>query len=91
MENKSSSSDMVPYIVYEGEMTRNERHIKRLIFALIMSVLLLAASNGMWLYAWMQYDYESDSITTTQDGKGVNINSIGSGSVDYVPEDSSQK
>lgn len=90
MENKSPSSDMIPYIVYEAEMTRNERHIKRLIFALIMSVLLLAASNGMWLYAWMQYDYTSDTIAVDS-RDGGNANYIGADGDIYNGEGNSQK
>ncbi len=47
----------VPYIVYEGEQARLERHTKRLVIALIITILLLFASNALWLHAWMQYDY----------------------------------
>lgn len=47
----------VPYIVYEGEQARNERHIRRLVIALVVTILLLFATNAIWLYAWMSYDY----------------------------------
>ena len=43
----------VPYIVFEGEQARSERHIRRLIIALIVAVALLFLSNAFWLYEWM--------------------------------------
>ena len=68
--------ERVPYIAYESTLARNERTIKRLIIALVLSIVLMFASNGIWLYAWMQYDYTSETTTTTQvdqDGKGTNV------------------
>ena len=62
----------IPYVVYESAEARSERTIKRLIVALMVSVLLLFASNIAWLYAWNQYDYTSEDITYSQDGKGLN-------------------
>lgn len=64
----------VPYIVYEGEQARHERTIRRLITIIIICIALIFASNAIWLYAWMQYDYSSEDVTTIQqDGRGVNI------------------
>lgn len=55
----------VPYIVHEGILARLERSNRRLVYALVMAILLIFASNLMWLYFWNQYEYESeDSITT---------------------------
>ena len=69
MDNKD-----VPYIVYEGAMAASERHIRRLIVALIVCVVLLFGSNAMWLYEWCQYDYVDEVETTyTQDGEGINV------------------
>lgn len=69
MDNKD-----VPYIVYEGAMASSERHIKRLIIALIICIILLFGSNAMWLYEWCQYDYVDEVETTyTQDGEGINV------------------
>lgn len=70
-ENKPEA---VPYIVYEMEQARSERHIKRLWIALIIAVALIVVSNIAWLYAWMQYDYESYEVTA--DGNS-NANYIG--------------
>lgn len=82
--------EQIPYIAHESAMSRNERSIKRLIFALVFSIFLIFISNAIWLYAWMQYDYEGEIVTTTQDGKGVNINSIGGSMVDYGAKDNLQ-
>lgn len=83
MENKNTNvkPNDVPYIVYESEQARNERHIKRLWIAIVIAIIMIVVSNLAWLYAWCQYDYSSDETTTTttytQDGEGLNI--IGSG------------
>lgn len=63
----------VPYIVYEGSQARQERTVKKLIMIIVISIILLFASNAMWLYAWMQYDYSSQETVYTQDGRGINI------------------
>ena len=66
--------ESVPYIVHESSMARMERQVKRGWIALIASVCLLFASNVAWLWAWMQYDYESYEITADGDS---NANYIG--------------
>ena len=75
----------VPYIVYEGEMARQERHIKRLVVMLAVMLVLFFASNMAWLYVWNQYGYVEETETTTidaqQDGEGVNI--VGGEDVSY--------
>lgn len=62
----------VPYYAYESVQAAAERTTRRLIIALVIAVLLIFVSNAIWLYAWMQYDYTSDSTTTetiTVDGQ----------------------
>jgi hypothetical protein len=68
-------TEPVPYIVHESAQARNERTVKRLVIALIVAIVLIFASNAIWLYAWMQYDYESEETVTEykQDGEGLNI------------------
>lgn len=65
----------IPYIVYESAEARSERTIKRLIIALIISILIGFVTNLVWLYEWNQYDYvdESETRIFTQDGQGLNI------------------
>lgn len=63
----------VPYIVYEGEMARQERHIKRLIIMLAIMLVLFFASNMAWLYVWNQYEYVDEDVTVdSQDGGNAN-------------------
>lgn len=64
----------VPYVVHEATVARQERQIKRMWIALIVAVSLIFVSNAIWLYAWMQYDYESYEITADGDS---NANYIG--------------
>lgn len=67
---------MIPYIVYESAEAKSERTVKRLIIALLVTILLLFTSNAIWLYAWNQYDYvsetETETVTYKQDGEGYN-------------------
>lgn len=70
----------VPYIVHEAEMARSERHIKRLWVALIIGIIVIFASNAVWLWYVSKYDFESYDYS--QDGEGVNIIGDGNG-VDY--------
>ena len=76
--------NVVPYIVYEGEQARNERTVKRLIIALVIAVLLIFATNALWI--WYMSGFDIETYDYTQDGVGVNIIGNRNG-VDYnVPE-----
>lgn len=79
----------IPFVVHESAMARSERREKKMLIALIVAVVLVFLSNALWLFAWMQYDYVSDTYTATQDGSGVNI--IGGGSVSYGTESNDQE
>lgn len=83
----------VPYIVYEGEMARQERHVKRLVVMLALMLMLFFASNMAWLYVWNQYEYVEETETTTidakQDGEGVNI--VGGKDVSYGSDSNDRK
>ena len=63
----------ISYIVFEGEMARAERHIKRLWITLIITILLLVACN----LAWIVYEMQYSTVSYTQDGEGVNNVNIG--------------
>lgn len=69
-ENQIQIAD-VPYIVFEGELARAERHVKRLWIVIITCIVALVACNGAWLWYISQYDFESYEYS--QDGRGVNI------------------
>ena len=53
----------VPYIVYESEAARHERTVKRLLTALLITILLMVGTNLAWLWAWNQYDISSEEYT----------------------------
>lgn len=73
MDNKTP--DSVPYIVYESERARSERIIKRLIAALIVTIILSFAVIYSIDTGWRSFIEESDIETYeySQDGTGVNI------------------
>ena len=81
MEDKNNIT--VPYIMVESMSARFERVIKRLLIALIISVLL----NVVWIFAWMQYDYvgtdvdvdSTDGIANYIGGSGGIINGTSKG------------
>lgn len=64
----------ISYIVFEGEMARSERHIKRLWITVIVTILLLAACNIAWIIYIHQFDVESYQVSTEGGG---NANYIG--------------
>jgi hypothetical protein len=70
----------IPYIVFEGEMARSERHIKRLWTALIVCLTVIAINIVGFLWYLSQYDYTT--VDYEQDGTGVNIVGDSNG-VDY--------
>ena len=70
----------VPYIVYEGTIARFERTVRRLIIVLAVTILLLFASNALWIYEWNQYDY-SDVTVDSQDGGNANYMGAGASGV----------
>lgn len=88
--NDEKTVASVPYVVFESAQARAERITRRLVIALILTIVLMFATNGLWLWSWMQYDYvseDSTSITNTHtvdiDGKDGIASYIG-GSGDIV-------
>ena len=63
------SKESVPYIVHESAMMRADRHICRLIVALIIAIAQLFISNAVWLWTWSRYDFSSYEL----DGGGINV------------------
>lgn len=67
MNGENEKKD-VPYIVFEGELARAERHIKRLWIIILATIAALFISNLAWLY----YESQFETISYTQDGEGLN-------------------
>lgn len=76
-ENNISANEpiTVPYVVYSDRMWHDRWVIKGLVIALIITIVLLFASNAIWLYAWNQYDYSAaeTEVVTTVDSQGDGI------------------
>lgn len=82
-ENDTVDANSIRYF-YESAQARAERTIKRLIIALIMTIILLFLSNVIWLRYWGQYDFEE--ISYAQDGTGLNSINFGrQGNLNYEP------
>lgn len=57
--------------------------IKRLFICIIVLIVMLFASNLAWLYAWMQYDYETVDVEQSSTSEG-DCNYIGEeGDISY--------
>lgn len=83
----ATAPENVPYIVYETEQARAERHIKRLWIALIVAITMLFASNVGWLI----YESQFATVSYVQDGEGMNNVNIGEqGDLFYGAESESE-
>lgn len=86
MDNNSS----VPYIVYESAEAKNERTIKRLIIALVITIILMFATNVIWIIEFCSFDYV-ETETTVDGGSGI-ANYIGQdGDITYGESYSEEK
>jgi hypothetical protein len=90
MENNNLQNNSVPYIAHESMMARLERINRRLLYALIVAIIMIFASNLAWLYNFMQYDYSSEQ-TITIDGKEGTANYIGNDGSIYNGQDSNKE
>lgn len=54
----------VPYIVFESEMVRLERIIKKLFVLIVVLIVLLFGTNIYWI--WYESQFE-EVVTVTQD------------------------
>lgn len=64
----------VPYIVYESEMARLERIIKRQFILIIASLIFLVGTNLYWIWYENQF---IDEVTVTQENSDGYNNYIG--------------
>lgn len=72
-QNTVNTSVTIPYFAYESEMTRAERHIKRMWIALIVCIMLIFASNALWLWIMSSTEFYIEEVTLdSQDGGNAN-------------------
>ena len=79
--------ESVPYMVYDMDMARAERHSKRwMIAAIVMAVMLFATNIG-----WLIYESQFATVSYVQDGEGMNNVNIGEqGDLFYGAESESE-
>jgi hypothetical protein len=63
----------IPYIVFEADMARFERIIKRLWITVILLIVLLVGSN----MAWLIYENSFEDVVITQENEDGYNNFIG--------------
>ena len=69
-------------IAFERMQAKDERKDRWRNIIIVLLIVLLVATNAMWLWAWNQYDYVDEyTIEAEQDGEGINI--VGGGDVGY--------
>ena len=65
-------------IAFERMQAKDERNDRWRNIIIIILIVLLALTNGAWLYAWNQYDYSSSETQQIDvDAKDGNANYIG--------------
>lgn len=84
IKNNEHENDMatVSYFAFQGEQARSERHIVRLLIALVISIAIIFVNNMAWLYVWCQYDYSGEESTTT-----IELDSSGDGNANFIGND----
>ena len=88
MENNDNIT--MSRIAFERMQAKDERNDRWRNIIIIILIVLLALTNGAWLYAWNQYDYSSTQ-TIDVDGKEGNANYIGGNGEINNSTNSSQK
>jgi len=90
MENNDNI--IMSRIAFERMQSKEERdsHWKNII--IIILIVLLVATNAMWLVAWNQYDYVDDYSVDMQADGDSNANYIGNnGDINNGSEDNSSQ
>ena len=54
---KEQHAEPVPFIVHEGTMARAEITIKRLWITILLLIVLLVGTNGLWIWYQSQFEY----------------------------------
>lgn len=90
MENHNDNIIM-SRIAFERMQSKDERNDKWRNIIIILLILLLVATNIMWLIAWNSYDYVDD-YTTVEADDNSDINYIGhNGDINNGRSDNTQE
>lgn len=79
MENKDLT---VPYIVYESAIDKADRRDKRNIIIIALLIIMLVATNIVWIVVWNSYDY-----VDTDDSYSVDVDADDGGNANYIGND----
>ena len=71
------TAESVPLIAYESTMARMERTIKRLWVLLVVAIIMLVASNAVWVWHETQYEDVVTSIEASQESESGNNYAVG--------------
>lgn len=74
--NEKDEKAAVPFYVFESFRIHNQKIITTLIVALIVTIVLLFATNIAWLTYESQFDYADEEVTLEAQDNG-NANYIG--------------
>ena len=82
---------MIPYVVYESMLSKEDTQQRRMIYVIILLIVLLLVTNVIWLVAWNQYDYVDDYTEMSVEQDGGNVNIVGAGDIDYGADSSGKE
>jgi hypothetical protein len=76
-KHETAVPEAVPYVVYEMEQARAERHSKRWMIAFFVAIAMLFATN----IGWLIYESQFETYYYEQDSAAVNNINTGEGSI----------
>ena len=77
-KSKEQHAEPVPFIVHEGTMARAEITIKRLWITILLLIVLLVGTNGLWIWYESQFQYYQTTQEVTQESNHGDNSFIGS-------------
>ena len=89
MENNDNI--VMSRLAFERMQAKDERNDRWRNITIILLIVLLVATNAMWLWAWNQYDYTDEYSVELDSGDGGNANYIGNDGDIYNGEGNSNK
>ena len=74
---KEQHAEPVPFIVHESVMARAERTAKRLWITILLLIVLLVGTNGLWIWYESQFEYCQTTQEVTQESSHGDNSFIG--------------
>ena len=76
-KGKEQHAEPVPFIVHEGTMARAEITIKRLWITILLLIVLLVGTNGLWIWYESQFQYYQTTQEVMQESNHGDNSFIG--------------